>query len=137
MILQKHLSIKEARNEIEKLNNELDLYLTNKKINFLKTQPGSTKFKEIVTSKSNKIFDKFCHYVIKDEDYDIKIYSLQESILSYETYIIKEMKRIYSNGGSEEIVFLRDEEEMEWQDISNITNYSVRQCHRLYDQSKK
>ena len=47
------------------------------------------------------------------------------------------MKRIYSNGGSEEIVFLRDEEEMEWQDISNITNYSVRQCHRLYDQSKK
>ena len=34
MILQKHLSIKEARNEIEKLNNELDLYLTNKKINF-------------------------------------------------------------------------------------------------------
>ena len=137
MILQKHLSIKEARNEIEKLNNELDLYLTNKKINFLKTQPGSTKFKEIVTSKSNKIFDKFCHYVIKDEDYDIKIYSLQESILSYETYIIKEMKRIYSNGGSEEIVFLRDEEEMKWQDISNITYHSVRQCHRLYDQSKK
>lgn len=137
MILEKHLTIKEARNELEKLSNELDLYLTNKKINFLKTQPGSTKFKEIVTSKSNKIFDKFCHYVIKDEDYDDKIYSLQESILNYETYIIKEMKRIHSNGGSEEIVYLRDEEDMQWEDISNITNYSLRQCHRLYDQSKK
>lgn len=31
MILEKHLTIKEARNEIEKLENELDVYLTKKK----------------------------------------------------------------------------------------------------------
>ena len=136
MVLEKHLTIKEARNEIIALENELDLYLTKKKIHFSKTQPGSTKI-DIVNSKTNTIFDRFTHYVIKDEELDSKIYWLQQSILSYQEYIIKEMKRISENGGSEMIVFLRDEEKLPWKDVAKYTNYSIRQCHNLYNEAKK
>ena len=131
-----HLTIRQARNEVEKLENELDLYLTQKKINFEKTQPGAVKYKDIVTNPS-VIFDKFTHYVIKDEQYDAKIYSLTESILAYETFINNEMKRISSNNGNEYIVYLRDELKLKWNDIVRISHYSLRQCHRLYDEAKK
>lgn len=136
MISGKHLTIREAKNEIEKLENELDLYLTQKKINYYKTQAGAIKYKDIVSSKTNSIFDKFAHYVIKDEEYDSKIYSLQESIIGYQEYIVKEMKRISQNGGNELIVYLRDEQKLPWNEITKITNYSLRQCHRLYNEAK-
>lgn len=134
---EQHYTIKQARNEIKHLENELELFLKQKKINYYKTQPGAIKYKEIVTSKINNVFDKFTHYVIKDEEYDTKIYGLQEAILSYQEFIVKEMKRISENGGSELIVFLRDELHMPWEDISKETHYSLRQCHRLYNEAKK
>jgi hypothetical protein len=143
MILEKHLTIKEAHNEIIKLENELDLYLTKKKINFVKTQPASSKFKDIVTSRTNVIFDKFTHYVIKDEELDTKIYSLQESILSYQEYILKEMKRISDIEPyklkvyelREDIEFIKEHNRKRtWLEIAELTNYSDRQAKRIYSE---
>ena len=141
MILEKHLTIKEARNEIEKLENELDVYLTKKKINYVKTQPGSSKFKDVVTSRTNAIFDKFSHYIIKDEELDTKIYSLQESILSYQKYILKEMQRI-SNIEPYKLKVYELREDMEfirkynrkryWIEIAETLNYSEKQVRRIY-----
>lgn len=141
MILEKHLTIKEARNEIEKLENELDVYLTKKKINYVKTQPGSSKFKDVVTSRTNAIFDKFSHYIIKDEELDTKIYSLQESILSYQKYILKEMQRISNMEPyklkvyelREDMEFIREHNRKRtWLEIAGLTNYSDRQAKRIY-----
>lgn len=143
MILEKHLTIKEAHNEIIKLENELDLYLTKKKINFVKTQPASSKFKDVVTSRTNAIFDKFTHYVIKDEELDTKIYSLQESILSYQEYILKEMKRISDIEPyklkvyelREDIEFMKEHNRKRtWLEIAELTNYSDRQAKRIYSE---
>ena len=141
MILEKHLTIKEARNEIEKLENELDVYLTKKKINYFKTQPGSSKFKDVVTSRTNAIFDKFSHYIIKDEELDTKIYSLQESILSYQEYILKEMQRI-SNIEPYKLKVYELREDMDfirkynrkryWIEIAETLNYSEKQVRRIY-----
>lgn len=141
MILEKKLTIKEARNEIEKLENELDVYLTKKKINYVKTQPGSSKFKDVVTSRTNAIFDKFSHYIIKDEELDTKIYSLQESILSYQEYILKEMQRI-SNVEPYKLKVYELREDMEfirkynrkryWIEIAETLNYSEKQVRRIY-----
>ena len=141
MILAKHLTIKEARNEIEKLENELDVYLTKKKINYIKTQPGSSKFKDVVTSRTNAIFDKFSHYIIKDEELDTKIYSLQESILSYQEYILKEMQRI-SNIEPYKLKVYELREDMDfirkynrkryWIEIAETLNYSEKQVRRIY-----
>lgn len=141
MILEKHLTIKEARNEIEKLENELDVYLTKKEINYVKTQPGSSKFKDVVTSRTNAIFDKFSHYIIKDEELDTKIYSLQESILSYQEYILKEMQRI-SNIEPYKLKVYELREDMDfirkynrkryWIEIAETLNYSEKQVRRIY-----
>lgn len=142
MILEKHLTIEEARNEIEKLENELDVYLTKKKINYVKTQPGSSKFKDVVT-RTNAIFDKFSHYIIKDEELDTKIYSLQESILSYQEYILKEMKRISKIEPHkikvyelrEDIKFIRkNKRKRTWLEIAELIGYSDRQVQRFYDE---
>lgn len=127
-----HLTINQAKNELEKLENELEVYLSKKKLNFLKTQPASPKLKEIVISKTNEVFDKFTHYIIKDEEIDTKIYGLQEAIASYQNYIVKEMKRLSKYKGSDLVRYYRDEEHKKWEEISRLTNYSIRQCHYLY-----
>lgn len=133
----KFLTIRQAKNEIKKLENNLDLYLTKKKINFEKTQPASNEIKSVVTSKGNVLFDKFTHYVIKDEELDSTIYSIQESILAYQQFIVKEMKRISDAKGSELITYLRDEENLSWNEIKDIVHYSLRQCHNLYAKNLK
>ena len=129
------MNILKGKNEIDKLQDTLELYLQKKKINFIKSQPGSPIMKDIITGKSDgkAIFDKFAHYIIKDEELDSEIYSLQESINAYENYIIKEMKRISKYGGSELVRYYRDVEKKKWDEISKLTHYSSRQCHRLYE----
>lgn len=131
------MTIRDAKNNLKKDINELDLYLTKKKINFQKTQPSGTDYDKVVVSGTQIPFDKFTHYVIRDKDYDIKIYSLLESINAWERYIIEEMKRIFENGGSELVVYLRDELNLDWKEVSKKSNYSIRQCHNLYDLAKK
>ena len=129
------MNILKAKNEIDKLQDTLELYLQKKKINFIKSQPWSPIMKDIITGKNDgkAIFDKFAHYIIKDEELDSEIYSLQESINAYENYIIKEMKRISKYGGSELVRYYRDVEKKKWDEISKLTHYSSRQCHRLYE----
>lgn len=130
------MTLKEAKNELSKKENDLELSLTLKKINFYKTQPKSVKL-NVINVMGGQAFDKFSHYVIKDEKYDKEIYLIQEEINALQLFIIKEMKRISNCGGSELIVYLRDEEKTNWEEISKITNYSIRQCHRLYKEAKK
>lgn len=128
------MNILEAKNKRKKLYDELDLYLTKKKINFIKAQPGSIIMKDVISGNNDGkvIFDKFTHYVIKDEEIDKNIYLLQEEINSLEKYIIQEMKRIASYGGSELIRYYRDVEKKQWNEIAKLTHYSLRQCHNLY-----
>ena len=129
-----HLTINQAKIERDQLINELDLYLEQKEINFIKTQPESPVMRDIIEGKSDgfRISDKFTHYIIKDEGLDEKIFTLQKSINSYEKFIINEMERINKAGGSYLIKYYRDVEHFSWQKISNLTHYSLRQCHNLY-----
>ena len=126
------MNIREARNEVARLSNELELYLDKKKINFNKTQPGSIKYQDIV-SHSNILIDKFTHYVIRDVELDSKINSILEEINSLEKYIIEEMKRISNSPDmTEQIKFYRDELKMSWEEIAKRVHYSTRQVIRIY-----
>ena len=131
-----HLTISTAKIQREQLINELDLYLAQKEINFIKTQPSSPIMKDIIEGKSDgfRISDKCTHYVIKDEKFDEKIFSLEKEINALEKFIIKEMERINKAGGNYLIKYYRDVEHFSWNKISRLTNYSIRQCHRLYGQ---
>lgn len=137
MIQEKHLTIKEAKNEIVKLENELDVYLTKKKINFLKTQPGSMNYKAIISDKSRNIFDKFLHYQIRDEECDVKIYSLHESILSYQQYVVKEMQRMSQYDEVGLICYLKEEEKYSWKKIDKILHHGEDYSRTKYKRYKQ
>jgi len=129
------MTISQAKIELQKLMNELELYLEQKEVNFIRTQPKSPIMKDVIEGKSDgfRISDKFTHYIIKDEKFDEKIFTLQKEINALESYIINEMERINKAGGSYLIKYYRDVEKFSWNKISRLTNYSLRQCHRLYN----
>ncbi len=129
-----HLTISKAKIERDKLVNELELYLEQKEINFIRTQPKSPIMKDVIEGKSDgfRISDKFTHYIIKDEKFDEKIFTLQKEINAYEKYIISEMERINKAGGDYLIRYYRDIEKYSWNKIARLTHYSLRQCHNLY-----
>lgn len=130
-----HLSISNAIVMKDQLTKELELYLEQKEINFIKTQPSSPIMKDIIEGKSDsfRISDKYTHYIIKDEQLDIKIFSLEKEINALEKYIINQMEIINKAGGDYLIKYYRDIEKLSWNKISKKTHYSVRQCHRLYN----
>jgi hypothetical protein len=127
------LSLKQIKNEILKLNNQLENYLNLKKINFDKATGSTYRFKDVITQTSF-VFDKYTQYLIKDEDYDSKIISLQQSILSYEDLLIKEMKRVRQYDDILLIIYLREDLGWSWKKIDSTLHYSegysrVRYCN--------
>jgi aspartokinase len=132
--LQKELTVKEIKYKIKELEDDLNLYLTLKKINYEKTQPQSVKYQDIVIGGGNKIFDKFTHYVIKDEDYDATIYAITEAILAWEQRLVEKIKNISESEDKILITYLRDDEEYSWERIARETNYSERQARRIYNE---
>jgi len=134
-----HLTIEGAKREIDKLNNELELYLEKKNINFQRTQPSSPVLKDIIPGKSDSIpvFDKFTHYVIKDEECDNKIYSLLDSINAYERFIIKETKRLSEVEPIKLKIYLLKQEGKTFEQIGTILGYSKRQVIRIYKELTK
>lgn len=142
MILEKKLTIREVKKILRDLNDNLDTILTNKKINYQRTQPQSIAIKDVIVDQSHSSFDKFAHYVIKDEDLDIQIISLLQSINSYESLIIKRIKSIaLANKKDAEVIILREDEvyarehdgnPRPWNLIGEKTGFSDRQCQRIY-----
>lgn len=128
------MTINQAKTERQKLVNELELYLEQKEINFIRTQPKSPIMKDVIEGKSDgfRISDKFTHYIIKDNSFDEKIFTLQKEINALEKYIINEMERINKAGGDYLIKYYRDVEKFSWEKIARLTHYSIRQCHNLY-----
>lgn len=118
----KHLTIKEVKNEIRKLENELDIYATKKQINFLKTQPGAVKLKDVIVDSSHTNLDIFLDYLVRDEENDSKIYSLLTSIYSYKAYIAKEIERMSKYDEIAYIEYLKYEEKKSWRQIDRLLN---------------
>lgn len=132
MIGEKELTIKELKHIIQELEDDLDLYLTLKKINFNKTQPGATKIKDVVTSKTNTITDRFAQYTIKDEEYDNKIYATHQSLLAYEQRLLDKLNNMKSSDTKTYITYLKEEEGLTFEEITKIVHYSLRQVKRIY-----
>ena len=118
--MKKKLTLVECKNLIEELQNELELYLTKKRINFLKTQPTGSNYDKILTSKTNNIFDSFTHYAIKDEECDEKIYSIQLYIEDYKNYMLKEMQRMSKYDEIGLIYYLHNELKYPWEKIDKL-----------------
>ena len=139
--MEQHLTIREAKNEIKRLENELNVYMTKKNINLLKVQPKAMQIKELVVDSSHTNFDSFLNYIQKDEEYDTKIYGLLASIYSYKSYIANEIKRMAEYDEISYIVYLREEEKKSWREIDKTLhhgeNYSKVKYSRYKSDKKK
>lgn len=123
------LTISEARNELESIENQLELYLTKKKIEFYKTQPGATRAKEILIQNSN-IVDRFNHYTIKSEEYDEVIYELTNNSIALQDYILKEVKRLQINDPDFVKILELRKQKKKWVEIARIMHSDERTCRR-------
>ena len=142
MILEKHLTIKEAINEREKLENQIKLYLNKKDFNFYKTQPKGSSYDKVMVESSMTLFDRFLKYVEKNNEVDDKLFSIMASINAYNEYIINEVQRISKIDPARIRAYkLREDEEFikkhrrkrTWVEIGEILYCSDRQAHRDYD----
>ena len=130
MISGKELTIKEAKNEIKRLENELDIYLTQKNINFLKTQPKAMQIKDLVVDSSHVNLDTFLNYVSRDEECDEKIYSLLASIA-------KEIQRMSTYDEIAYIGYLKYDEGKSWREIDKILHHGEGYSKVKYIRYKK
>lgn len=134
--MNNELTIRELKHIIKELEDDLDLYLTLKQINFYKTQPGAVKFKEIMTNQSMVISDRFAQYVIRDEEYDETIFAKHQSLLAYQQRLLNKLKNISTSNERSLITYLREEERLTWKEICKITHYSDKQARRIYQKGK-
>lgn len=111
------MNLKKTKNNIIRLQNNLEYYLTKKKINFEKTQPGASKIKDVVVFSSFNVFDAFSSYMIKDEEIDEYIYPIQEELLNEQLLFIKEVNRMRKYDQLPLITYLREEEGWSWKKI--------------------
>ena len=131
------MTLKECKNEIQRLQNNLRFYLNKKKINFEKTQPSSIKLKEIMVDGGFKDWDPFMSYMIKDEECDKEIYILQKELNNYQTWFTNELLRMIRYDDLPLIVYLKEEENKNWKDIDKLLHYAEDTSRTKYKRFRK
>lgn len=130
------LSLKEIRNEIIKLNNNIESYCELKKIEFEKTQPKSITFDKLKVDISHVNYDLFIKYVIKNNKYDDKIIPLEKELLQYQTLFINEIERMKKYDEIPLIEFLKYETNITWNEIDDFLCYARGTSKKKWDRYK-
>lgn len=134
------MNLREANYEVERLNNKLNKLLKDKEILEVTTDPKSTNYDKILIDGGRHNSSSQEIYVLKKElakwkDLDDKIYKVQEEINNYMNWIDNELRILKKYNKIEQlIVYYKEVETKEytWADISNLVNYSISQCKRIY-----
>lgn len=115
------MKIKDAKNRINQIDNELSYLKEKKIINFEKTQPSSPKLKDIVEGKTNSkvVNDKYTHFIIKDTDLDNEIIALEKEKNSLDKFILNEIERLKKYDEIMLIEYYR-EQGLSWKQIDKL-----------------
>lgn len=131
------MSLRQIKNEILRLQNQLEFWCKKKRINFEKTQPKTFIIDKIMVDTSHVNNDPLTMYMIKDEECDIKIHALYESLLSYQELYRKEIERISKYDDLAMIVYLKEEQKWTWAKIDRMLNYASDSSKKKYFRYKK
>ena len=134
MILEKKLTIKEIFDELKTIRYRLiDL---SHKYNRTLVDISAVTWKDIV-NKGGKKGDIMLNRVIKKDELENEFDAVMETYRDYEEMAINEIREMIKNNSVEYcIVYFRDNLHWRWNDISKLFNYSIKQCHRLYNKEK-
>lgn len=129
------MTIKEANNKLEKIDNDINYWLTEKEIELSKALPKATDITQERVSGGTRV-DKFMKYAeaLEVKQIDEKLDKLYAQKKNLEDYLDKELYRLQKYGPLErKIITLRSEKGLRWREISVLTGYCERQCQRIYD----
>ena len=135
------MTIKEANNKLQKIDNEIEYWLNEKEIQLSNVLPKAIDpTKEVV--KGGKRVDKFLNYSILTENKQIdtildKLYAEKKSL---EDYIESELQRLNKYREVEQLIVYYKEQCLEnytWNQIAQRVYYSKEQCQRIYKKWKK
>lgn len=140
MIQEKNLSIVEAWNELNKVNNKIELLetLLKSKLNIT-----SSKLKEILVKCSITNNDKFINTIISKDDDIIQLGELYDTKNGWEKYIRNEIKISKISNPAICVAFLKeyyigdDNKRMTFEDIAKELGYSLAQTKRYYYEDYK
>ncbi len=130
------LSLREIRNRITQLTNNIENYCELKKIEFEKTQPKAVIFDKLKVDVSHVSYDLFIKYVIKNNRYDDKIIPLQKELLQYQTLFVKEIERMKKYDEVPLIEFLKYESSLTWNEIDKFLCYAEGTSKKKWDRYK-
>ena len=134
MILEKKLTIKEIFDELKVIRSRL-IELSHK-YNRTLVDISAVTWKDIVT-KGGRKGDIMLNRVIKKENLENEFDIVMRSYKDYKEMAINEIREMIKNNSVEYcIVYFRDNLHWRWNDISKVFNYSIKQCHRLYNKEK-
>ena len=135
MILEKKLSIKEIFDEMKVIRSRL-IELSHK-YNRTLINISAVTWKDVVTKGGMK-GDIMLNRVIKKENLENEFDVVMETYKDYKKMAINEIREMMRNNSVEYcIVYFRDNLRWKWNDISKLFNYSIKQCHRLYNKEKR
>lgn len=133
------MTIKEANNKLEKIDNDIEYYLKQKEIEISNVMPKAVDTtKEIV--KSSKRVDRFSQYAIEIEEIDRELDKLYADKKNLENYIEKELYRLGKYREVEQLIVYYKEQCIEnftWNQIAQRVYYSPAQCRNIYRKWKK
>lgn len=134
MILEKKLTVKEIFDELKVIRSRL-IELSHK-YNRTLVDISAVTWKDVVTKGGMK-GDIMLNRVIRKDNLEEEFDVVMESYKDYKQMAINEIREMIKNNSVEYcIVYFRDNLRWRWNDISRLFNYSIKQCHRLYNKEK-
>lgn len=135
------MTIKEANNKLEKIDNNIEYWLNEKDLLIGDILPKAV---DTTTEKVNggKRIDKFVSYVetLETKGIDDKLDKLYVEKRNLENYIGKELHRLNKYREVEQLIIYYKEQCLEnytWEQISRKVHYSKAQCRNIYKKWKK
>ena len=119
------LTIIEANNKLENIDNKIRYYLAKKELELAKLEPKSIQIKE-VSVEGGKRVDRYANYVINIDKYDKELNELYAEKKILEEYIENELIRLGKYREVEQLIIYYKEqitEKLTWQQISFRTHY--------------
>lgn len=140
--MKDRLSLKNVRNKIKELDNQLEYYLNKKEKALLKVLPQATKLKEVQVNSSRKSNDPLLDYVAIVEECDFYINEIQEELFSLQRYEEAELKRLQQYDEVErQVIYYKEELEYSWSKIEQLIDMrkiacSLRTAKRIWKKYK-
>lgn len=127
------MTISECRYKLERLRNDLEYYKEKRRLAFEKTQPKSSNLSS-ERVKGGKTPDKLIDYLESVEYYDDKIKKISKELNIFSKWLSRTEKIILSHykDKQREVIQLREENNLEWDKISQRTYYSLSQAYKIY-----